>query len=236
MSLSDFLDPFRPMDLAALFVLFSSWFGIGWLIEHPSATKPSVSRIMADFRRAWMVQMVTRDPRIFDSQMIGHMRQGTAFFASATMLAIGGAMALIGNTATLRSVVRDLTQREDPQLVWEIKLILLVLMISAAFLRYVWAHRLFGYTAVLMAAMPNDITDPKVYARAQQAADISILASRAFTRGMRSTYFALASAAWLLGPFALIAASLATVAMLWRREFSSDTRVALLETPPEPRT
>jgi uncharacterized membrane protein len=232
MSILSLFDLLLPLDFAAIGILFLAWFGIGWRIEHAHADKPSVSRLMDTHRRAWMTEMVTRDPRIFDSQMIGHLRQGTAFFASATMLAIGGALALIGNTEPLRTVARDLTQRDDPALVWEVKLILLLLMISSAFLRYVWAHRLFGYTAVLMAAVPNETTDPMAAPRAQQAAEICILASRAFTRGMRTTYFALASAAWLLGPIALIAASLATVGMLWRREFTSASRTVLLSTPP----
>ena len=109
--------------------------------------------------------------------------------------------------------------------------IALVLM-SIAFLRYVWALRLFGYTTVLMGAVPNDPDAPDTAPRADQAAELGILAARAFTRGMRTTYFALASAAWLLGPVAMIIASCATVLMLWRREFASHAREALLRVPP----
>lgn len=232
MTILQVLDHFRPLDFYAVALLFACWIGISWRIEHPSAAKPSVSVLMVQYRRMWMEQMVTRQPRIFDAQMMGHLRQGAAFFASASMLAVGGGIALIGNTDQLRSVARDLTQREDPVLVWEIKLILLLLLISMAFLRYVWALRLFGYTTVLMGAVPNDIKNPDVAARAAQAADVGILAARAFTRGMRTTYFALASAAWLLGPTAMIIAAAATVLMLWRREFASHAREALLRVPP----
>lgn len=42
-------------------------------------------------------------------------------------------------------------------------------------------------------------------------------------------YFALASLAWLLGPIALITATLATVYVLYQREFNSQSREALLE-------
>lgn len=232
MTILQLLDHFRPLDFFAVVVLFVCWNGISWRIEHPGMEKPSVSVLMARYRRMWMQQMVDRQPRIFDAQMIGHLRQGAAFFASASMLAIGGGIALIGNTEPLRNVARDLTQRDDPLLVWEIKLILLLLLISTAFLRYVWALRLFGYTTVLMGAVPNDPNDPDAAIRAEQAADVGILAARAFTRGMRTTYFALASAAWLLGPIAMILASCATVLMLWRREFASHAREALLRVPP----
>ena len=49
---------------------------------------------------------------------------------------------------------------------------------------------------------------------------------------MRAIYFALSAAAWILGPVPLILATLATVAVLWRREFASQSRAALLRCPP----
>ena len=222
---------FTPFDAAALIFLLAAWVTMAWRIENPPKNHPSVSFLMAQFRRDWMEQMITRDPRIFDAQMIGHLRQGAAFFASATMLAIGGGLALVGNTEPLNTVAATLTLGDSPALLWEIKLILILLLISSAFLKYVWSHRLFGYTAVLMSAVPNDPTHPDCAHRADQAGQILILASRAFTRGMRTTYFALAACAWLLGPTALVAATLATLTMLWRREFSSNAREALLSTP-----
>lgn len=224
--------PFSPADFIALAMLIAAWIGLGWRIENAAAKSASMTVLMAGFRREWMHQMVTRTPRIFDAQMLGHLRQGAAFFASATMLAIGGGLALVGNTEPLRRVARDLSGIEAPTSLWEIKLIVILLLISSAFLRYVWSHRLFGYTAVLISAVPNDPEDPSSMARADQAADMSILAARAFNRGMRTTYFALASCAWLLGAVPLMVAVGATIAMLLRREFASNARAALLALPP----
>ena len=147
------------------------------------------------------------------------------------MLAIGGGLALIGNPAPLRGVADDLRLDTAPDFVWEIKILLVLILLSNAFLKFVWSHRLFGYTAVLVAAVPNDPDDPQAQPRAGQAAEVSITAARSFNRAMRSTYFALASAAWLLGPLALALASAVTVAMLWRREFSSNSRQILLDLP-----
>ena len=39
---------FQTADLAALVLLFVSWFAIGWVTEHPPAGRPSVSILMAD--------------------------------------------------------------------------------------------------------------------------------------------------------------------------------------------
>lgn len=117
---------------------------------------------------------------------------------------------------------------------WEIKLILVLFFLANAFLKFVWSHRLFGYCAILMAAVPNDPDDPLARPRAAQAAAISVTAARSFNRAMRAVYFALATAAWLLGPAALTLAVAATLAMLYRREFASHSRAAILLASPEP--
>ena len=225
------LSLFSPLDLTALTLLIGSWIWIGWRIENPKPGRPSLSVLMGDFRRDWMTQMVTRQPRMFDAQLISNLRQGTTFFASASMIAIGGGLALIGNTDPLAGVVNDLTQSIVPAFVWEIKLLTALLFLSNAFLKHVWAHRLFGYCSVLMAAVPNDPSAKLSYPRAAQAAELSITAARSFNRGMRSTYFALAALAWLAGSIALMGATLLTFAMLYRREFSSQSRSILLQIP-----
>lgn len=229
----DRLSLFSPFDFAAVALLLCSWLWIGWRIENPPTDRPSVSWLMADFRRDWMKRMVERDPRIFDAQLVGNLRQGTAFFASASMIAIGGGLALIGNTEQLAGVAQDLMQDSAPAFVWEIKILTVLLFLSNAFLKFVWAHRLFGYCSVLMAAVPNDPGNALAYPRASQAAEISITAARSFNRGMRATYFALAAVAWLAGALALTGAALITLAVLYRREFASLSRSILLRTPPE---
>ncbi|APX13921.1 DUF599 domain-containing protein [Tateyamaria omphalii] len=221
---------FTPLDFAAVGLLLLGWLVIGWRIEHPAAKHPSTSQIMAGFRREWMQQMITRQPRIFDAQIVASLRQGTAFFASTSMIAIGGTLALIGNAERLTGIANDLILTETPAFVWEIKMLMVVLFLTNAFLKFVWANRLFGYAAVVMAAVPNDTDDPVCTPRAAQAAEINITAARSFNRGLRSVYFALACIAWLAGPLTLIAATLFTLAVIWRREFASNSRTILLGT------
>jgi|TARA_B110000908_G_scaffold141814_2_gene169699 uncharacterized membrane protein len=230
MTWTDRLALFAPLDFAGLALLILGSIIIGWRIEHPSVHKPSVSNLMAQYRREWMEQMVTRDPRIFDAQIIASLRQGTAFFASTSMLAIGGTLAMIGNGEKLSGIANDLILGSDPAFVWEIKLIVVALFLTNAFLKFVWSNRLFGYKAVLVAAVPNDITDPRCLPRSQQAADVGITGARGFNRGLRSIYFALSAAAWLAGPIALIAATLFTLGVIYRREFASASRKILMDT------
>ncbi|WP_376874661.1 DUF599 domain-containing protein [Albirhodobacter sp. R86504] len=221
------LGPFAAADLVALASFVFSWWIIGWLSENPSANRLSVGVLMESYRREWMRQFVTRQPRIFDAGMMDSLRQATTFFASTALIAIGGGLALIGNPDRLTSLASDLALDDGPALLWEAKILTAVLFGSNAFLKFVWSHRLFNYCAITMAAVPNEIGD-LAYARAAQAAVVNINAARAFNRGLRSVYFALASLAWLLGPLALMGASVFTFAMLWRREFASVSRRALL--------
>lgn len=219
-----------PLDLAAVGVFLVFWLGISHIIEHPPKRRPSTSQLMAEYRRIWMREFVTREPRIFDSQIVASLRQGTAFFASASMIAIGGGLALLGNADQLRGVAQDLTASADPVVVWELKLILMLIMAANAFLKFVWSHRLFGYCSVLMAAVPNDATDPVAMPRAMKAAEVNITAARAYNRGLRAVYFGIASAAWLGGAIPLLLATVFTVAVIIRREFASVSREVLLDT------
>ncbi|WP_101067245.1 DUF599 domain-containing protein [Roseovarius salinarum] len=223
------LAQFTTADYAALALLFASWIAIGYAVEHPPRRRPSVSGLMARYRRDWMVQMITRQPRIFDAQTLSTLRQGTAFFASATMIAIGGCLALLGNMERFIGIARDLTLESDPEIVWEIKILVVLVFLSNAFLKFVWSHRLFGYCAVLMAAVPNDPEDPLALPRAGKAGEINITAARGFNRGLRSLYFALAAAAWMLGAAVLAGAVVLACLVLLRREFASHSRRVLMQ-------
>ncbi len=220
---------FTTLDIWAVTLLLLSWLVSTLVIEHPPASRPSMSKLMAQYRLNWMNEFVVREPRIFDSQIIGQLRQGTAFFASASMIAIGGGFALLGNAERLRGVAQDLTQSADPVVVWEIKLLALVLFAANAFLKFVWSHRLFGYCAVLMAAVPNDANDPQAMVQANRAGQINVLAARGYNRGLRSVYFGIACAAWLVGPEALLLAVIFTLGVVLRREFASQSRAVLMQ-------
>ena len=219
---------FAPLDALAVALTFLAWAGLGWLIESDRLSRPSVTILMQEYRRDWMREMITRQPRIFDASILSSLRQGTNFLASASMIALGGLLALIGNSERLLGVAEDLTLGGQPTLVVEIKLMATGIFLLYAFLKFVWSNRLFGYCAVIMAAVPNDPADPEALPMAARAADINITGARSFNRGLRAIYFGLAAAAWLLGAGALIAATLFTCLVVFRREFASQSRKVLL--------
>jgi uncharacterized membrane protein len=229
------MDQLPLPDLIALGLLLLCWLVSGWLTEHPPKARPSVSRLMEDYRREWMRTFVTRVPRIFDATVIESLRQGTAFFASASLIAIGGGVALIGNAAAVQRLAADLPLAgiaavNGPDIA--VRMLPTVALLANALLKFVWANRLFGYCSVLMSAVPNEPTDPLAYHRAGQAAEINITAAKSFNRGLRAIYFAMAGLGWLLGPWGLIASTLAATAVLLRREFASTSRRVILQREP----
>lgn len=217
------------LDVLGLALLLLAWPLVGLLIERENPNHPSTHVLMRQYREKWMVEMVTREPRIFDINVLSNLRQGGHFFASACMIAIGGGVALLGQAERLAGLATDISSElTAPLIVWEAKILLILVIVAYGFLKFVWSIRLFGYCAVVMAATPNKSDDPDAIETAMRAAKLNIYAARSFNRGLRAVYFSLAALAWLLGPVALLLATVATVWMLYRREFNSLSRSALL--------
>lgn len=215
------------LDILAVSLTVIAWLGIGYAIENPPRKRLSVSYLMQDYRHEWMRQMITRVPRVFDGTIIDSLRQGTAFFASASMIAVGGGLAIVGNPAVVMGIANELPLSNDVANL-RLRALFVVLFLANALLKFVWANRLFGYCAVMMGAVPNDPADPMAAVRAAQAADLNIHAAKSFNRGLRSIYFALGALGWLLGPYALMATTALASAVLIRRDFASVSREIIL--------
>ncbi|WP_127106880.1 DUF599 domain-containing protein [Pararhodobacter zhoushanensis] len=233
MTLTSLLSVFSWPDLLALILIAATWFGLQARIESIRAKKLSVTVLMADYRREWLREFVTRMPRMYDASVLSSLRQSANWLASTTLLALGGLFALIGNTERLVGVAEDLVLTDPSARILEARLLLPALFLSHAFLKFLWSNRLFGYALIVMSAVPNDTDDPLAYPRAAQSAEINIRAAFNFNRGLRATYFALASMAWLLGPWALLMASAVVSWLIWSREFASHSRAVLLDPPPK---
>lgn len=229
--LSETLAHFGPADYVALGTLIIGIFASTILIENPPKSWPSTHVLMREFRQRWMREMAQREVRIFDAQIIGSLRQGASFFASTALIAIGGGAAILGQTDRVQQFVSDLTpDLAAPKGVIEIRMLLVLSLLTLAFLKFVWSIRLFGYCAVVMSALPDHTKIEPSLKLAATAAEININADRAFTRGLRAVYFSLAALAWFLGPYAMMLATGFVLIILARREFNSATRDALLQT------
>ena len=82
-------------------------------------------------------------------------QNGTAFFASTSLIAIGGGLTLLRATNEIQSVIENLQVAEAPTAAkWEIKAAGLILILVYAFFKFAWAYRLYNYVAIMLGAMP----------------------------------------------------------------------------------
>ncbi len=216
-------------DVLAAIFLVCCWIGVGWWVEDRPSHK-SASTLMTRYRMAWMREMARRDPRILDGGLLGGLQNSASFFASTSLLGLGGLLAMLGQADSLDVVAHTLPlSSETTPDGLRLRLIAPIFFISYAFFKFAWAQRLFGYCSVLIGATPEwDATrEAEIFAAADRAGNINSLAARSFNRGLRSLYFTLGSLAWLIGPLTLILATTAVVLMINRREFHSDSRAAI---------
>lgn len=222
------LTGFDLLDVVALLVFWVLWLSTTWRIEQTSTKRPSVHVLMTRHRHRWMEEMAARDVRIFDSAILNSIQQSTAFFGSTTLLVIGGIFAMLGKPELLLSAGEGILPDSSLQTL-QTELLMVLGIASFAFLKFVWSNRLFSYCAIVMASMPNDGSTPEAKRTATRAAHLNTFAARSFNRGLRGIYYALTAMAWLLGPEALIVASIVTTGVLIRREFFSRSRAALVD-------
>jgi len=218
------------LDIAAAAWFLFAWFGFNFLIDISPLRKKTLSFAMDEYRRGWMTSMCAREVRIMDTAIMGGLQQGTAFFASTSLLAIGGGFALLDATDRILQVAGDLSiPVADSRALWEIKVLGLMLIFAYGFFKFGWAYRLFNYASIIMGAVPEKAGTSKdvIHKMAGQAAELNVLAGRHFNRGQRAFFFSIGFLGWFAGPYVFAATTLAVLLVLIRRQFASRARAAV---------
>ena len=144
---------FSIPDLFALTGFIVAWCAYAYLVERTPHGHESLNARIDRYREVWMRRMLARDMRMVDMQIMAAIQNGTAFFASTSLIAIGGALTLLRATDELISVVTPfgiVTSRG----LWEIKTMGLTVIFAYAFFKFAWSYRLYNYVAILLGAMP----------------------------------------------------------------------------------
>jgi len=218
------------LDWIALAVFCGCWAGYAITVaHHPSLSNRSVISAMDEYRRRWMREMAARDNRIMDIQVIGNLMASTSFLANTSIFILGGLVAMMAASDLGSRVFAHLPfgLTGNPAL-WELKIALLLLIFVRAFFALTWALRQFNYCSIVMGGVPQSGPLEARLQVADAAAKVANRAARHFNSGLRAYYFGLAALAWIIHPLALIVASLIVVRELYRREFRSEVRAALL--------
>jgi uncharacterized membrane protein len=185
---------------------------------------------MDRYRVAWTRYMLTRDVRIVDTQIMTSLQNGTAFFASTALFAIGGALALLRSTDEVMAIFAALPFASKPTAtVWEVKTLGLLVIFAYTFFKFAWSYRLFNYAAILLGATPERPAAKSKEARAAatRVAAMTTLAGRHFNRGQRAFFLALGYLGWFINAYALAAATAVVVLVLLNRQLGTAAQRAL---------
>ena len=89
--------PLAAADTVAVVLFLGAWTLYNFLVERQARAGNGLSGAMNVQRGVWMRAMLSRDLRMIDTAIMAGLQQGTAFFASACIFAIGGCFALLGS-------------------------------------------------------------------------------------------------------------------------------------------
>ncbi|WP_332696530.1 DUF599 domain-containing protein [Bosea sp. (in: a-proteobacteria)] len=227
---------FTTLDTIALTFFLLSWLGYHFAVEVGPHSGRSLNMMMNSRRARWIREAMERDNRIVDTQVMGGLQNGTAFFASTSLIAIGGSLTLLQSTDRVVALFADLPFASTTSAAaWEIKVVGLAAIFGYAFFKFAWSYRLFNYCVILLGALPSPrhATPEEAEQAVHETTQMNIAAGRHFNRGQRAFFFALAYLGWFLGPVAFIVFTGAVLTAMWRRQFASDaTRVFHRPTPP----
>ena len=218
---------FGTLDIVAVLWFLAAWAGYGTLVEFTSFGEGSLNHRMDRHRAEWTRRMLARDMRMLDGQIMASLQNGTAFFASTSLLAIGGTFALLRATDDMLQVFATLPLGiETTRAAWEMKVIGLLVIFIYAFFKFSWSYRLFNYGAILMGAMPEAVDAKKrgAEAAADKLARMTTLAGRHFNRGQRAFFFALGYLGWFVSAWLFMAATAAVLVVIAIRQFGPAAR------------
>ena len=217
------------VDIAAITFFVVEWMVYAFTLERTAYGRDSLSARMNGYREVWMRNMLDRETRMVDMQiMAAAERHGVlclhqpdrdrrrAGAAARDQRCAGGAACL------------PIDLSPSPAL-WEIKCVGLILIFIYAFFKFSWAYRLFNYVAILLGAMPpsSEKDTPEAEAHVMRTTRLFESAGRHFNRGQRSFFFALGYLGWFVSPWVLLVTTAMVVIVTWRRQFASNAWKAM---------
>jgi uncharacterized membrane protein len=163
-----------------------------------------------------------------------NLSSSPSFFASTTILIIGGLLAMLGASEKASELVSDLPfAARTTNLVFDLKLALLASIFVYAFFRFTWSMRQYTFGALLVAAAPSaERFISEGLSRedfADRAGRLVGMAAETFNDGLRAYYLAFAVVAWFFSPWGFMFSTLGVIYILYQREFRSEVLDVLQE-------
>lgn len=224
--------PLSPIDFLALAWFLVAWAGFTLVADHSRWSESSVATVMNKMRRRWLREMFHRELRMVDMQIQQIVQHGIAFFASTSILVLGGLIAGLGATDAAATLLADLPfAAPTTATVWEVKILLMIAIFVYAFFKFARAFRLTTYFVILIGATPplsegeGEAQDTYI----ERIARVGDYTAEHIAYGLRAYFFALAGLGWLIHPILFLFTTTWVLAILYRREFRSRALTQILE-------
>ena len=211
------------LDGFAFAWFLACWFGYVWFADYSRWRRRSASALIDVRRCQWMRNMMQRrETRMMDALIHSSLVGGVAFFASTSLLLVGGLLAILGAADEAIAVMAQLPfGTQVSRTLWQGKVLMMVVIFVYAFFKFAWCYRLYNYCAILIGAMPHTDEEQPPDAEADRIGQLYSLAGRQFNNGLRAYFFALAALGWFLHPGLFMLVTMWVVSVLYRREFRS---------------
>jgi uncharacterized membrane protein len=222
-----------PIEIAVALWFLLCWAGYTWFAGRKAQRSASLLMAMRKYRYEWFTAMITRENRVGDLIALNNLSTSSSFLASTCLLILGGLAALLGGTQEFMSVVSEIPfAKRETELVWRMKIILLIVVFVYAFFRFTWSIRQYNFCVVLVSSAPPLTDQPEAHKDfIELLTNLASFSAENFNQGLRAFYFALAAPTWFLHPWLFVLASAAVVLVLYLREFRSRTLYALMRAP-----
>lgn len=203
-----------------------------------SIDTPTLAYAMHRFRKQWIRKALRRDNRIADTNIIANLERNVSFFASTTLFILAGLMTVLGTSSeTVIMMLGDIPFSDNNSRgEWEIKVLLLICLFVYAFFKFTWGLRQFGQVSVMLGGVPERHENAPDELIDQHIESISTMSSKAagnFNNGLRTYYFSMAVLGWFVNFWVFMVLSAWVVAVLYRREFRSDTLAIMMSNLPD---
>ena len=214
-------------DWLALAWFVAIWIGYALFAKRRASTTGSLLATTNYYRRQWMLQTTSRENRVIDGVVVQNMSTSPSFFASTTILIIGGLLALLGTSDKATELVGEIPfAARTSDFVFDLKLLVLLAVFVYAFFRFTWSMRQYTFGALLIASMPDaklfESGEAARQSYADRAGTVVGLAAETFNDGLRAYYMSFSIILWLISPIAFAVGAAGVVYLLYQREFHSD--------------
>ena len=219
-------------DWLALALFLTGWVVYALFAKRRASAQPTILATTNRWRRQWMLQTTHRENRVVDVVVVQNLSVSPQFFASTTILIIGGVLAVLASSERATELVREIPfAARTSVLVFDLKLAVLAAVFVYGFFRFTWSLRQYTFGALLVAAAPDHLLMQQAERDkfADRAGRVMALAAEAFNDGLRAYYMAFAVVAWFFSAWAFVVANVAVLWVLYQREFRSEVLAVLRE-------